>query len=42
MGLSERNGVSFDKGINQCPEYALENVEDAEQKSRFVERARTV
>lgn len=28
MALSEKTGVSFNKIINQCIEYALENMEE--------------
>lgn len=30
MNLSEKTGVSFNKVINQCIEYALQNAEDEE------------
>ena len=28
MELSEKHGISFNKVVNQCLEYALENLED--------------
>ncbi len=28
MELSEKNGISFNKVVNQCLEYALENIEE--------------
>lgn len=28
MELSEKNGISFNKVVNQCLEYALENLEE--------------
>ena len=30
MELSEKNGISFNKIINQCISYALNNIEDME------------
>ena len=28
MELSEKNGISFNKVVNQCLEYALENLDE--------------
>lgn len=28
MSLSEKHGISFNKVVNQCLEYALENIEE--------------